>query len=292
MLALLTDGYFDGFGIDVLPHSRLAAFVGRQFRHVLWDGFASWDLIQPSFMFMVGVAIPSALASKQARGDSPARIWAQLVRRSLVLMLLGLIIVSNRLSHTNFNFADDVLPQIGLAYPFACAAAGRGLRTQVILAASLLVTYWLAFALHPLSAHAYASAGAAVTNGFTGFFAHWNRTGNFAAEFNRWFLNLFPRDTPFTVDTAGLTTLNFVPSIATLLFGVMTGELMRGPRSPGDKLGRLIAAGTAGVVAGIVLGYTVCPIVKPIWTPSWAIFSGGCAGLLLAAFYGTVDVLG
>ncbi len=292
MLALLTDGYFDGFGIDVLPHSRLAAVVGRQFRHVPWQGFACWDLIQPSFMFMVGVAIPYALASRRARGDAPSRIWAQVLRRSLVLLVLGLIIVSNRLAHTNFNFADDVLLQIGLAYPFACAAAGRGLRTQALVVASLLATYWLAFALHPLPAHASESAGTALTNVFGGFFGHWNSTGNFAADFDRWFLNLFPRATPFTADPAGLTTLNFVPSIATLIFGVMTGELMRSPRPAADKLARLSAAGAAGVVAGILLGRTICPIVKPIWTPSWAIFSGGCAVLLLAAFYWAIDVLG
>ena len=71
-----------------------------------------------------------------------------------------------------------------------------------------------------------------------GFFAHWNKNRNAAAAFDRWFLNLFPRPDgkPFVVNEGGYATLNFVPSIATMIFGVLAGELLRSSRTAADKL--------------------------------------------------------
>ena len=68
----------------------------------------------------------------------------------------------------------------------------------------------------------------------TGFFAHWNKNANVAAAFDRWFLNLFPHpaDHPFVFNEGGYATLNFIPSIATMIFGVLAGELLRSSREP------------------------------------------------------------
>jgi predicted acyltransferase len=80
--------------------------------------------------------------------------------------------------------------------------------------------------------------------------------------------------------------------MATLLFGVLAGTLLRGPRAPMEKCARLAIAGVAALVVGQILGWTLCPIVKRIWTPSWAVYSAGWSLLMLAGFYWIIDIRG
>ncbi len=125
-----------------------------------------------------------------------------------------------------------------------------------------------------------------------GVAAHWDKNTNAAAAFDQWFLNLFPRSQPFVFNGGGYLTLSFIPSLATMIFGLMSGELLRSPRSSEQKFRILVIAGIAGLVIGQVLQSTgICPIVKRIWTPSWTLFSTGWTCLILAAFYGVVDIL-
>jgi heparan-alpha-glucosaminide N-acetyltransferase len=124
----------------------------------------------------------------------------------------------------------------------------------------------------------------------SGFAAHWEKNTNFAAAFDTWFLNLFPRDKPFLFNGGGYQTLNFIPSIATMIFGLLAGQLLRSARALPEKLKMLLLFGVAGIVVGKsieLLG--LCPIVKRIWTPSWAIFSAGLVTLLLAGFVAVID---
>ena len=86
-------------------------------------------------------------------------------------------------------------------------------------------------------------------------------------------------------------TLNFIPSIATTLLGILCGQLLLGGDSAGRKLGTLILAGAICFSLGILAHHSVCPIVKRIWTPSWVLFSGGYVMWMLAAFYLVFDVL-
>ena len=124
----------------------------------------------------------------------------------------------------------------------------------------------------------------------TGLSAHWEKNANFASAFDLWFLNQFPREAPFKHSTGGYQTLNFVPSLATMIFGLLAGGLLRSERSPGGKVGRLLVAGLAGLVLGQVLAQAgLCPIVKRIWTPSWTIFSAGWVALLLAGMVALVE---
>src|SRR5207302_7822498 len=75
-------------------------------------------------------------------------------------------------------------------------------------------------------------------------------------------------------------------------FGLMAGELLRGPKNGAAKLGWLAAAGLACLVLGQIAGWTVCPIVKRIWTPSFAVYSAGWVLWMLAAFYAVCDLKG
>ena len=121
----------------------------------------------------------------------------------------------------------------------------------------------------------------------------WHKSANAGQAVDLWLLNLFPRDEPYTFNRGGYHTLNFIPSLATMLFGLMCGELLRSRRSEKEKLKILVIAGVAGLIAGQFLNLTgICPLVKRLWTPSWALFSTGWCCLILSALYAVIDVKG
>jgi predicted acyltransferase len=264
--------------------------------HVEWTGFSPWDLIQPSFMFMVGVALPFSVASRRARGQPFAEQLGHAVRRALVLVVLGIFLRSQARPQTYFTF-EDVLTQIGLGYVFLFLLAHARPRTQWAVAGAILVAYWAAFALYPVPPAGFDTAALGVPadwpHHLRGFAAHWDKNTNLANRVDQWFLNLFPRERPFVYNRGGYTTLSFVPSLATMIFGLLAGELLRGAAPDREKVRRLATLGAAGIAVGAALHLLgVSPLVKRIWTPSWAVFSAGWAALFLAFFYHVVDVKG
>jgi len=278
-------------------------FLSYQFSHPEWRSCSFWDLIQPSFMFMVGVAVPYSVASRRAKGDTPRQIVGHALWRSLILILLGVFVSSNWSKQTDWTFVN-VLSQIGLGYTFLVLLEGRGLRVQLTTLAGILVGYWLCFALYPLPAPDINWAAIGVKSEayhFSGFAAHWSMNANFGHAFDRWFLNLFPPH-QFKYNAGGYPTLNFIPSTATMLIGVMAGELLRGPRQPMEKLKILLGAGAGCFVLSILCdpqilpfihsAWVLCPIVKKVWTPSWALFCSGWTLWILSGFYWAIDIAG
>ncbi len=248
-----------------------------QFRVV---GFSLWDMIQPSFMFIVGVSMPWSYAKRASLGHSWARRARHAWTRALLLVLLGVFLQSTRAGETNWIFTN-VLSQIGLGYGFLYFLVGKSFRLQIIVAAITLVATWLAFILHP------------APEGMAGFAAHFQQGTNVFEAFDRWFLNLFPRAQPFEANPGGYATLNFVPAVVTMLMGIMCGQLLRDRSRPdGKKLRLLLVAGAACLALGIALGATVCPVIKRLWTPSWVLFSGAYCVWLLALLFYLVDMAG
>ncbi|MCI0538391.1 MAG: DUF5009 domain-containing protein [Verrucomicrobiales bacterium] len=274
------------------PGSAVWKFLGYEYEHAAWTGCTLWDLIQPAFMFMVGVALPWSMANRQARGETFGKMFAHALWRALILVLLGVFLTSAWSRRTEWYFTN-VLSQIGLGYPFLFLLFWTKPRTQWFAAFSILVAYWMMFALYPLPPPNFDWTGVGVPADWphlTRFAAHWEKNANLAAVFDGWFLNLFPREAAFTHSAGGYQTLNFVPSLATMIFGMSAGRLLRGDLDMEAKLKRLLLAGLVGLVLGQALASAgLCPIVKRIWTPSWALFSGGWVTLLLAAFVAVAD---
>jgi len=127
----------------------------------------------------------------------------------------------------------------------------------------------------------------------SGFAAHWNKNSNLAWAFDVWFLNLFPREHPFVFNGGGYATLSFIPTLGTMILGLLAGGILRSDRAPGARVRWLTLAGLGGVASGWLLGALgLCPVVKRIWTPSFTLWSGGVCLLLLAGAYALVDVYG
>lgn len=279
-----------------LPGSAIWKFLCQHQSHVAWTGCTLHDLIQPSFSFLVGVALPFSLAARAARGQSALRMTGHAAVRALVLVLLGVFLRSTHAEQTNWTF-EDTLSQIGLGYLFLFLIGRRPVRDQWIALAVILAGYWVAFALYPLPASNFDYAKVGVPADWpyhaTGLAAHWNKNSHLAWAFDSWFLNLFPRAKPWVANVGGYCTLSFIPTLGTMVLGLLAGGVLHSDRTSGAKLRWLTIAGAACLAAGWALGeWGVCPVVKRIWTPSWTLYSGGWCCLLLAAFYLVLDVAG
>jgi predicted acyltransferase len=276
-----------------LPDSGFWQFLAYHQSHVEWIGCSLHDLIQPSFSFLVGVALPFSIANRVAKGQGRSgMIWHAAVR-ALILILLGVFLRSIGRSQTNWTF-EDTLTQIGLGYFPLFLLGFRPVRDQWIALGCVLLGYWAAFALFPLPGpnFDYAKVGvpAAWPHLMSGFPGHWNKNSNLAWAFDTWFLNLFPREKPFAYNGGGYATLSFIPTLGTMILGLIAGGVLRSDRENREKVRWLSVAGTLCLLAGLALGFTgVCPVVKRIWTPSWTLFSGGCCFLLMAIFFSIID---
>jgi len=281
---------------QALPEIALWAFLAWHQTHVEWVGCTLHDLIQPSFSFIVGVALPFSITARLGRGQSRSGMAVHAFWRALLLVFLGIFLRSIGRSQTNFTF-EDTLTQIGLGYGFLFVLGFRPVRDQWIAFGLLLAGYFAAFAVYPLPAadFDYTTVGVPpdwlTEHGLTGFAAHWNKNSNLAWAGDVWFLSLFPRENPFEYNSGGYATLSFIPTLATMILGLIAGETLHSGRTPAAKLRWLVATGIVALAAGWLLGATgICPVVKRIWTPGWTVFSGGWCLLLMAAFYLVVDV--
>ena len=278
------------------PASVLWAFLCHHQSHVEWVGASLHDLIQPSFSFLVGAALPFSLAARSVSGHSRGRMIAHALWRAAVLVALGIWLRSVGRPQTYFTF-EDTLTQIGLGYPFLFLLALRPIRDQWIALAAILIAYGAAFAAYPLPPPGFDYAAVGVPpdwpHHLSGFAAHWNKNSNLAWAFDVWFLNLFPREHPFAFNGGGYATLSFIPTLGTMVLGLLAGGVLRAPRPPLARVRWLVVAGLIGLGSGWLLNALgICPLVKRIWTPSFTLWSGGCCFLLLAGFYAVIDVLG
>jgi heparan-alpha-glucosaminide N-acetyltransferase len=278
-----------GFGIKAMAELHPNSFW-QQLRpyveHVEWMGCSPWDLIQPSFMFIVGVAMALSFAKRVEKGHSTLALLDHALWRAVVLTGLGLILATGA-KHTQTNFElTNVLAQIGLGYLPLAVFWLTGLRTQILGCVVILVSCWAWFAITPMPLDRVDPAAIQAVKDTMpeGLFGHWAKNVNVAAAFDRWFLNELPRQEVFISHPGGYTTLNFVPALVTMVLGLMAGRLVLSGRSEVKKVGILILTGVLLAVAGWLAGEHLCPLVKRIWTPSWTLFSGGLAFLLMAFF--------
>lgn len=253
----------DAFGFGVLQHDPQWARVASWFDHVPWTGAVFWDLIQPSFMFMVGVAMPFALARRQQLGSTPKQDFRHVGIRALKLILLSqiLIIVADGIRFQLIN----VLSQIAFTYFLTYLILQLEFRWQVAAAAGLLVFHSALFFLFP---------------GPNGAFSP---DGNIGQRIDKALLGYNYID--------HYVTINFISSTVTTLFGAWTGNLLRTSRPRAQKLTILSVSAVAAFVVGLALSPLI-PNVKKLWTASWTFYSAGWVLLMMLVFLVLVDVWG
>src|SRR5215470_6967088 len=287
---------------EAYPNSLFWKVLAFNQTHTEWFGCSLHDTIQPGFSFLVGVALPYSIASRMAKGARFGELFWHALWRSFVLAALGVFLRSMNHSMTYFTF-EDTLSQIGFGYPFLFllgyfSSRMSSLKWVWTALGLILFGYWLAWALYPAAPANFDWQSVGVSpawnaqHNFTGFAAHWNKNYNFGNRFDQWFLNLFPREHPFVYNEGGYLTLSFIPTLGTMILGLIAGSWLREswPKIPMKKL---LIAGAAGILLGLALHYShIAPVVKRIWTPSWTIFSGGICFLFLAAFGWVIEAKG
>src|SRR5690242_13262156 len=274
---------------QAFPHSLFWRIVGFNTEHVEWQGCSLHDLIQPAFSFLVGAALPFSIASRRRKGQSFGVMVAHAAWRAVLLIFLGIFLRSLHSNQTYFTF-EDTLTQIGLGYVFLFLLGFTRVRTQVLTLVLILILFWAVFALYPVppASFDYPSVGVPQNweHNYTGFLAHWNKNSNVSWAFDVWFLNLFPREHPFVFNEGGWSTLSFIPTIATMIMGLLAGEWLKATGSKQQdskerKLQGMVIAGVALVLLGLVCQWAgICPIVKRVWTSSYTLYSGGLVVLI------------
>lgn len=254
------------FGQFLKIDSGFMHFLGTQLEHHEWHGLHFWDLIQPFFMFIVGVALPFAVANRKRKGYTDKQILRHVINRSLILLFLGwadYFIAAGRLV---FRF-QDVLAQLSVTYLVAYLIMNKSYRFQIIFTLVVLLLIDLAYRYFPVE----------------GFNHPWTDYENLGA----WFNNKIEG-----VDKASeWATLNFVSTTAHTVWGVLCGKLLQSERTQMKKIQILIIAGLIALGIGFSLDWlNITPIIKKIATSSFVFASGGWTMLVLAFCYWLIDV--
>ncbi len=242
----------------------LVGFVGNQLTHVPWRGLAFWDLIQPFFTFIVGVAMPLSYAKRRERGDAHKAILMHTLQRAFLLLLFGWWLYCIGPGKIIFHF-NNVLAQLSVSIVIAFLIMHRSVWFQV----------GVSFALILLSELLY--------RGFwiEGYDQGFVPDKNFGAWVEMQLLGY--------LSGGHWVPFNAIPTTAHTIWGVLAGKLLMSDRSAMDKLKPLAIAGLAGLVLGYGLDF-VTPIIKRIATSSFVIVSGGWSFLALALSYYFIDI--
>ncbi|MGI9070048.1 MAG: acyltransferase family protein [Bryobacteraceae bacterium] len=254
----------EGLGFSALKNDPAWGRVANWFDHVPWEGAVFWDMIQPAFMFMVGVAMPFAMARRIENGATWDDNLRHVLTRSAGLILLSQILMSvsrGRITPQLIN----VLSQIAFTYFLSFLIMRWKWRYQVLAAAALLA-FWTALLF-----------------AFPGSDGPFSRTNSAGLVFDRAIFH-------YDYDPA-YSTLNFIPSTVWTLSGVWLGRLLMTTRSHTEKL-RILATGMAvAFMLGLAMRQWI-PMIKQLCTPSFILYSLGWVLFMFIGFYWLIEVRG
>jgi predicted acyltransferase len=247
-------------------------YIYAPLRHAEWNGITPTDLIFPFFLFIVGVSIAFAY-TKQLNANAPLRqVYTKLVIRALKIFAVGLILnLIPDFNITELRYAG-VLQRIAVVF-LACGILFLATRwkTQIIVAATILVGYCMAMMLIPTPGYPTAMLEPGI---------------NLAAWVDgQWLPGKLWHQ---TWDPEGI--LSTLPAMATTIMGMLTGIFLLGNKTWEQKVVALMVVGFAVTIAGYVWGWFF-PINKNLWTSSFVLFTGGLALMTLGALIYLVDVL-
>lgn len=265
--------------------------------HAAWHGWTPTDLIFPFFLFIVGITTHLSLSARRARGDDDSAIVKQILRRGIIIYLLGFAMamfpfyqwgtidtipnatawdrIIHRIEHVRIL---GVLPRIAIVYVFAALLTLKTtLRQQIVIIAALLFGYWFAMTLIPVPGE----------NAIGALLLH-TKDRNLAAYLDRAILGAnHIWSGSVTFDPEGV--LSTIPAIATAMLGVIAGRWIALRDKPLlERINGLFAVGSIGMVLGLMWNWSF-PINKSLWTSSYVIFTAAMACVALATIMWIVD---
>jgi predicted acyltransferase len=247
-------------------HGTLLGAIGVQLGHHPWNGLHFWDLVQPFFMFIVGVAMPFSIGKRLERGDSWRLIFRHVLKRSGLLLFFGWALYCIGPGHLTFELWN-VLAQLSFTYLVAFLLMRKSSKTQIGFTFLLLIVTEILYRTWPVA-------------GFNQPFVPDHNFGSWVD------LAIMPQ-----LSSGHWVAFNAVPTTAHTMWGVLAGQVLRSNRDSWSKIKMLVIPGIIGVVVGFALN-PVDPIIKRICTASFVIVSGGWCLLALALSYWLIDVRG
>jgi predicted acyltransferase len=239
--------------------------IGEQFHHHPWNGLRFWDLIQPFFMFIVGVAMPLSFSKRINKGDSYSSILKHILFRSLLLLFLGWWLNCIPEGKIIFRF-QNVLAQLSVTIIISFLLIRKPVFTQISASVGLLVLTEFIYRIFWID----------------GFSQPFVADHNFGA----WVDMIISGQ----LSSGHWVSFNAIPTSAHTIWGVIAGQLLMSNTTNKRKLIILVVAGMVGLIIGYGLN-PITPIIKRISTSSFVFASGGWAILALAVSYWLIDVM-
>lgn len=250
--------------VPELDGSVLSA-IGEQLHHKEWEGLHFWDLIQPFFMFIVGVAMPLSFAKRRQKGSNETAIFKHVLKRSALLLLLGWGLYCIGPGKIVFRF-QNVLAQLSVTYLLAYLVMKKPAWFQLSFSIILLLATELLYRGFWVS-------------GFDDAFTP-------GKNFGTWFNILISGEEG--VDHWAM--FNAIPTAAHTIWGVMVGQLLMSLQSAKKKLFILLTGGLILVLSGYALS-PFTPIIKRISTSTFVLASGGWTLIAMGISYWIIDIL-
>ena len=239
----------------------------QQFHHHPWHGLRFWDLVQPFFMFIVGVAMPFSYAKRLKRGDTKNKITRHILQRCFLLLAFGVGLhcgYRRQLVWELWNVLSQLSVTILIAY--------------FLMRYKWAVQISVSFGLLLLTEILYRSFG---VEGYNQPFVKDHNFGSFIDMVLMGKIN----------NGGGWVAINFIPTAAHTIWGVVAGQVLRSSKTEMQKAKLIAVAGLLILVAGYFLDLAgVTPIIKRICTSSFVMVSGGYALLVLAFSYWLIDI--
>jgi len=243
--------------------------------HAKWHGVTPTDLIFPFFLFIVGVAITYSLSKRKERGDNQTKLILQIVKRSAILFLLGLLLAGFPYYDLSHIRIPGVLQRIGVVYLFSSIIFLKtSIKTQAIVGGALLLVYWALMTLIAVPGVGYPNLEPAT---------------NLGAWIDNTLLHGHLWSLPKVWDPEGI--LSTIPAISSALSGILAGHWLRSKRNEMEKVAWMFVYGCIALVIAAFWDMWF-PINKSIWTSSYVIYSSGMALIFLAICYFLIDIKG
>ncbi len=244
----------------------------RPLNHSAWDGWTITDMVFPTFLWIVGVAITLSLGKRIQSGVPRSKLMGQIFRRALVLYVLGLLVYVAPAFSLSTQRLLGVLQRIAICYLIASLIyLYASIRVQIGAILALYAVYWILMMYVPVPGY---GAG------------HLDIPGNFAHYVDRVVLGAHNYQETATWDPEGI--ISTIPAIGTALLGIMAGHLLRLRQTLAERVCWLFLTGSLVLTAGLILDIFM-PINKKLWSDAFSLFMGGFDFILLAIFAWTID---
>ncbi len=238
--------------------------IGEQFHHVNWEGLHFWDLIQPFFMFIVGVSMPLSFSKRLEKGDSFRQLQNHAFKRAFLMLVLGWGLYCIDAGGIVFRF-QNVLSQLAVTYILAFFIIRKKPIIQIGLSVLLILISESIYRFFPVE-------------GFNQAFVP-------GQNFGAWLNILISGEE----DSGHWAMFNAIPTAAHTIWGVVAGQLLISNSTNKKKIQLLVIAGIIGLAIGYGFSHFT-PIIKRISTSTFVFASGGWSILVLALCYWLIDI--